>query len=85
TEILTSRGGEGTKTWMAGSEALCGGWSAETPPLDEAGPMTFTLLGCSGPAAWVTTAGPADRPRRRGSRSARLRWRARPPGGACTP
>jgi len=43
TEILTSRGGEGTKTWMAGSEALCGGWSAETPPVDEAGPMTFTV------------------------------------------
>ena len=32
TEILTSRGGGGTKTWMAGSEALCGGWSAATPP-----------------------------------------------------
>ena len=42
TEILTSRGGGGTKTWMAGSEALCGGWSAATPPVDEAGPMTFT-------------------------------------------
>ncbi|MBY0173667.1 hypothetical protein H7J98_05750 [Micrococcus luteus] len=43
TEILTSRGGGGTKTWMAGSEALCGGWSAATPPVDEAGPMTFTV------------------------------------------
>ncbi|EZP36428.1 hypothetical protein BW35_01101 [Micrococcus luteus] len=32
TEILTSRSGGGTKTWMAGSEALCGGWSAATPP-----------------------------------------------------
>ena len=42
TEIQTSRGGGGTKTWMAGSEALCGGWSAATPPVDEAGPMTFT-------------------------------------------
>ena len=42
TEILTSRSGGGTKTWMAGSEALCGGWSAATPPVDEAGPMTFT-------------------------------------------
>ena len=44
TEILTSRGGGGTKTWMAGSEALCGGWSAATPPVDEAGPMTFTVM-----------------------------------------
>ncbi|HAY86036.1 MAG TPA: hypothetical protein DCX88_00065 [Micrococcus luteus] len=43
TEILTSRGGGGTKTWMAGSEALCGGWSAATPPVDEAGPLTFTV------------------------------------------
>ena len=43
TEILASRGGGGTKTWMAGSEALCGGWSAATPPVDEAGPMTFTV------------------------------------------
>lgn len=43
TEIQTSRGGGGTKTWMAGSEALCGGWSAATPPVDEAGPMTFTV------------------------------------------
>ena len=43
TEILTSRSGGGTKTWMAGSEALCGGWSAATPPVDEAGPMTFTV------------------------------------------
>lgn len=42
TEIRTSRGTEGKKSWMAGSDALCGGWSATTPPVDHAGPMTFT-------------------------------------------
>lgn len=42
TDIHTSRGAEGEKTWMAGSEALCGGWSAATPPVEKAGPMTFS-------------------------------------------
>jgi hypothetical protein len=42
TEIRTSRGTEDKSSWMAGSDALCGGWSATTPPIDQAGPMTFT-------------------------------------------
>lgn len=43
TDIQVSRGPGGEKTWMAGSEALCGGWSAATPPVEKAGPMTFTV------------------------------------------
>lgn len=59
TEILTSRGGGGTKTWMAGSEALCGGWSAATPPVDEAGPMTFTVTVDNDKPFWMVLTAPS--------------------------
>lgn len=43
TDIHVSSGDGDEKTWMAGSEALCGGWSAATPPIEQAGPVTFTV------------------------------------------
>lgn len=43
TDIHVSSGDGNEKTWMAGSEALCGGWSAATPPIEQAGPVTFTV------------------------------------------
>ncbi|MDY6054864.1 hypothetical protein [Micrococcus sp.] len=43
TDVYLSDGPGEAKVWMAGSEALCGDWSAELPPAAATGPQTITV------------------------------------------
>ncbi len=42
TDIYVSSTPEGERDWKAGSEGLCGDWSAGLPPITDGGPMTIT-------------------------------------------
>lgn len=42
TDVYVSSTPDGERDWKAGSDGLCGDWSAGLPPVTEAGPMTIT-------------------------------------------